>query len=187
MSVVSPMLRAKSSVRSKIGRRISSYPYESNTSRAIRSTRRHFYPSAGRMSCTPRTARIVMWTAFPRALASREENGERNGEAGEDTRSELVVAGDRRGLLRRRLGEQHPVDDLVPQSVDGPRAVVLVGQSRTSGLYRVPCPGLAHAVSVPRPAVIARCLGSRSSMRYRSAAERRIIGMTGARGSGPGA
>src|SRR2546422_5744086 len=103
------------------------------------------------MSCTPRTARIVMWTAFPRALASREENGERNGEAGEDTRSELVVAGDRRGLLRRRLGEQHPVDDLVPQSVDGPRAVVLVGQSRTSGLYRVPCPGLAHAVSVPRP------------------------------------
>src|SRR3989442_7169526 len=102
------------------------------------------------MSCTPRTARIVMWTPFPRALASREENGERNGEAGEDTRSELVVAGDRRGLLRRRLGEQHPVDDLVPQSVVGPRAVVLVGQSRTSARYRVPRPGLAHAVSVPR-------------------------------------
>src|SRR3989442_13104635 len=49
------------------------------------------------MSCTPRTARIVMRTAFPRALASREENGERNGEAGEGARSELVVAGDRRG------------------------------------------------------------------------------------------
>src|SRR5438128_8326104 len=127
MSVVSPMLRAKSSVRSKIGRRISSYPYESNTSRAIRSTRRHFSPSPGRMSCTPRTARIVMRTAFPRALASREENGERNGEAGEGARSELVVAGDRRGepigalhqlecFDRLRFGVHQPV---VPDTVPG--------------------------------------------------------------------
>ncbi len=50
MSVTSPMPRAKSSVRSKTGRRISSYPYASNTRRAVRSTRSHFAASAGRMS-----------------------------------------------------------------------------------------------------------------------------------------
>src|SRR2546422_11652256 len=119
----------------------------------------------------PRSTLFPYTTLFRSAVEDREQVPDR-----------LLVS-----ATRRRLGEQHPVDDLVPQSVVGQRAVVLVGQSRTSGLYRVPCPGLAHAVSVPRPAVIARCLGSRSSMQSRSAAERRIIGMTGARGSGPGA
>src|SRR2546430_12720049 len=79
------------------------------------------------MSCTPRTARMVMRTAFSWARASREENGERNGEAGEDARSELIVTADRRGepigalhqlecLDRLRLGVDQPV---VPDTVPG--------------------------------------------------------------------
>src|SRR2546426_9114053 len=81
------------------------------------------------MSCTPRTARIVMRTAFLRALASRPEIEERNGEAGEDPRSELVVTADRRGepvgalhqlecFERLRLRVYEPV---VPDTVPGVR------------------------------------------------------------------
>src|SRR2546422_9167154 len=78
----------------------------------------------------PRSTLFPYTTLFRSAVEDREQVPDR-----------LLVS-----ATRRRLGEQHPVDDLVPQSVVGQRAVVLVGQSRTSGLYRVPCPGLAHAV-----------------------------------------
>jgi hypothetical protein len=59
MSVVSPIERAKSSVRSTIGRPISSKPYRPKTRAAASSRRRHRRVSSGRTSRKPLTALIV--------------------------------------------------------------------------------------------------------------------------------
>ncbi len=53
ISVSRPTERANSSVGSKIGSRISPYPYVRNTSRAACSTRFHNADSGGRISRTP--------------------------------------------------------------------------------------------------------------------------------------
>src|ERR1700724_1190315 len=59
-SVLAPIDRAKSSVCSKIGKRISAKPKVPNTSRAVCSTRFHSADSGGRISRTP----LMAWNCL---------------------------------------------------------------------------------------------------------------------------